>query len=167
VCRLETTTLTPKPSSAGEARRWVTELLTRWDLAALVDDLRLVVSELVSNAVLHARTAVEVALSVGEGVIELAVRDRNPRTPRPRVANRGAEAPGGRGLLLVQELSDDWGVSERMDGKDVWFRVAAPEGWRYASRCVCPKRPTETDERRTSSGARVVVMDPPTLPGTS
>ncbi|HET6909407.1 MAG TPA: ATP-binding protein [Mycobacteriales bacterium] len=166
MCRLETTTLTPEPASAGEARRWVTDLLNRWDLAAVVDDLRLVVSELVSNAVLHARTAVEVVLSVGEGVIELAVRDRNPRTPRPRVANRGAEAAGGRGLLLVQELSDDWGVSERMDGKDVWFRVAAPEGWRYANACVCSDKPAETDERRTSSGARVIVMDPRALPGT-
>lgn len=167
MCRYETTTLTPDPSSVGEARRWVGDLLTRWDLAAAIDDLRLVVSELVSNAVLHARTAVDVALSVGEGVIELAVRDRNPRTPRPRVADRGLDATGGRGLLLVQELSDDWGVSERMDSKEVWFRVAAPEGWRYASRCACPQPPTTSDERRTSSGARVIQMNPRRLPGTS
>jgi anti-sigma regulatory factor (Ser/Thr protein kinase) len=167
VCRLETTTLTPEPASVGEARRWVSDLLARWDLAALVDDLRLVVSELVSNAFLHARTAVDVVLSVGEGVVELAVHDHNARTPRPRVADRGLDAAGGRGLLLVQELSDSWGVSERMDGKDVWFRIAAPQGWRYSSRCVCPAPPASTDERRTPSGARVILMDPRELPGAS
>lgn len=162
MCRYEQTRLPPEPASAGAARRWVAQLLTGWGLAAAADDLRLVVSELVSNAVLHARTVVEVALSVAEGVIELAVVDHNPRSPRPRAANPGVEATGGRGLLLVQELSDDWGLHESADGKAVWFRVAAPDGWDYARRCGCAESQPAT-QRRTASGHRVVLMD--ALPG--
>jgi len=114
--------LPAQPRSTGVARRWVADLLTRWDLTGAVDDFRLVVSELVSNAVLHARTAIEVVLSIADGVIELAVRDSNPRSQRPRVIDPSLDATGGRGLLLVQELSDEWGVAERMNGKDVWLR---------------------------------------------
>ena len=114
--------LPAQPRSTGVARRWVADLLTRWDLTGAVDDFRLVVSELVSNAVLHARTAIEVVPSIADGVIELAVRDSNPRSQRPRVIDPSLDATGGRGLLLVQELSDEWGVAERMNGKDVWLR---------------------------------------------
>jgi len=165
VCRYEQTTLPPDPAAAGQARRWLTELLVRWDLADAADDLRVVVSELVSNAVLHARTILDVALSVAEGVLELSVSDRDPRSPRPRPQRSDDYATGGRGLVLVEALSDDWGIAERMGGKEVWFRVAAPAGWRYAEACVC----TETAgnaHQRTASGRRVTVMDPDALPGT-
>ena len=166
MCRYEETRLPSDPSSAREARRWVAELLARWDLTDAVEDLRLVVSELVSNAVVHARTGVDVVLSIAEGVLELVVRDHNPRSPRPRARRADDAATGGRGLLLVEELSDAWGVAERMDGKDVWFRVAAPRGWRYADACVCAE-PTSDGERRTASGRRVVPMTPGPLPGES
>ena len=122
MCRSAVIELPAQPRSTGVARRWVADLLTRWDLTGAVDDFRLVVSELVSNAVLHARTAIEVVLSIADGVIELAVRDSNPRSQRPRVIDPSLDATGGRGLLLVQELSDEWGVAERMNGKDVWLR---------------------------------------------
>lgn len=164
MCRYEETRLPPEPSAAGQARAWVAERLAAWDVTGVVDDVRLVVSELVSNAVLHARTVIEVVLSIAEGVIELAVRDHNPRTPRPRVQRADDAATSGRGLMLVEALSDDWGVAERMEGKEVWFRLAAPSGWRYAHRCVCAEDPGG-DIRRLGSGRRVVVMDPDALPG--
>lgn len=164
MCRYEETRLPASPASARAARQWVSGLLDGWDLSEAADDLRLVVSELVSNAILHARTAVDVVLSIAEGVLELVVRDHNPRSPRPRVRKADDAATTGRGLLLVDELSDDWGVAERMDGKEVWFRVAAPQGWRYADACIC-RESSHEDVRRTASGRRVVRMDPETLPG--
>ncbi len=166
MCRYDETTLPPEPSAAGRARSWVAERLSAWEVSAVVDDLRLVVSELVSNAVLYARTAVDVMLSIGEGVIELTVRDHNPRTPRPRPQQADEAATGGRGLVLVEALSDDWGVAERMAGKEVWFRLSAPDGWCYAAQCVCPEQGVH-DVRRLGSGRRVVVMDTDTLPGTA
>jgi anti-sigma regulatory factor (Ser/Thr protein kinase) len=69
-------------------------------VADVVDDLRRMISEPVSTAVLHARTAIDVAVSIGEGVIELRVRDHNPRTDLaaaavpPGVPLRGRLAPG-------------------------------------------------------------------------
>ena len=164
MCRYEETELSPLPASVSEARRWVTDLLARWDLAAAVDDLRLVVSELVGNAVVHARTMLHVTVSIADGVLELTVGDHSPRSPRPRAQRADDPAIGGRGLMLVEALSDDWGVSERMDGKEVWFRVAAPAGWRYANRCVCAE-PDSHSARRTGSGRRVIVMNPDDLPG--
>ncbi len=164
MCRYEETTLPPEPSAPGRARAWVGDRLSAWDVAAVVEDLRLVVSELVSNAVLYAKTTIDVALAIGEGVIELTVRDHNPRSPRPRPQLPDDAATGGRGLMLVEALSDDWGVSERMGGKEVWFRLAAPQGWRYANRCVCTE-PATPETRRLGSGRRVVVMEPDTLPG--
>ena len=164
MCRYEQTTLPPHPAAAGHARRWLTDLLIQWDLADAADDLRVVVSELVSNAVLHARTALDVALSIAEGVLELSVSDRDPRSPRPRPQRADDSATSGRGLVLVEALSDDWGISQRMDGKDVWFRVAAPAGWRYAQACVCTEA-ARGAHRRAASGRRVAVMNPQALPG--
>lgn len=164
MCRYERTTLPPTTVAAGQARAWMVDLLDRWDLATSVEDLRLVTSELVSNAVLHARTVIDVALSVAEGVVELSVSDRDARSPRPRPQRPDATAVGGRGLMLVELLSDDWGVAERMDGKEVWFRVATP-GWRYADACTCDE-PNDEDHRRTASGQRVALLEPEAPPGT-
>ncbi len=165
VCRYEQTTLPPEPSAAGRARAWVADRLGAWDVAGDVDDLRLVVSELVSNAVLYAKTTIDVVLSIGEGVVELTVCDRSPGTARPQAKPADDGATGGRGLVLVQALSDDWGVTERMDGKHVWFRTALPPGWRYTDRCVCARR-SASGTRTLGSGRSVVVIDPGALPGT-
>ena len=164
MCRYARTTLPPSPRAAGEARVWVADLLGRWDLAPVIDDLRLVASELVSNAVLHARTVIDVALSVSDGTLELSVNDCDGRSPRPRPQRPDDTSTGGRGLFLVEALSDDWGVAERMDGKEVWFRIAAPPGSRRTAACACPHR--TDDYRRTASGQRVALIEPDVLPGT-
>jgi anti-sigma regulatory factor (Ser/Thr protein kinase) len=163
MCRYDETHLPPNPAAPSLARRWIDDRLGTWELTSAADDLRLVVSELVTNAVLHARTSVQVQLAIAEGVLELVIRDGNPRSPRPRVVRPDNAATGGRGLLLVEELSDAWGVADRSDGKEVWFRVAAPEGWRYAGACICAE-PTQEDATRTASGRRVVRIQPGAFP---
>jgi anti-sigma regulatory factor (Ser/Thr protein kinase) len=91
----------------------------------LVDRVVLVTSELVTNAILHARTDVGLDVSVEESSIVLEVTDSSPvPIPPPRVPD--PEDTSGRGLFLVDVLSDAWGVrSADGGGKTVWIRVNA------------------------------------------
>jgi anti-sigma regulatory factor (Ser/Thr protein kinase) len=86
--------------------------------------VELLVSELVTNAVLHARSDVEVRLSTSDRGLRVDVADSSNR--RPVMRTRDESAMTGRGLGLVAELSTEWGVDEIVDGgKSVWFVVAA------------------------------------------
>jgi CheY-like chemotaxis protein/anti-sigma regulatory factor (Ser/Thr protein kinase) len=114
--------LPPEPESAARARRWVTEVLRDWRLTDLMDDVLLVVSELVGNAVRHARTDLRVVLSRGDTAVRVEVEDHGPGTPEPRLPDDRAE--GGRGLLLVGVVSQAWGVEDLADGKSVWADVS-------------------------------------------
>ena len=163
MCRYEHTSFSPELPAVGAARSWVSGRLLGWDLVDAIDDCRLVVSELVSNAVLHARTVIDVTLSIAEGVLELSVSDRDRRAPQPRQPPPGELATGGRGLLLVASMSDEWGTAEKLTGKAVWFRRAAPSAWCYASACVCGEV-SDDHGTRSASGHRVVLMDPSRWP---
>jgi hypothetical protein len=89
---------------------------------AVVADAELCVSELVTNAVVHARTELEVLVSVDAAVVRLEVHDLSPRAPRQRL--RGPGATTGRGLEMVRLLSRDWGVDPRPgQGKAVWCEL--------------------------------------------
>jgi anti-sigma regulatory factor (Ser/Thr protein kinase) len=81
----------------------------------------LLLSELVTNAVVHAGTDVEVRLTSNEGVLRVEVSDGNPRLPAAR--RPSALAGTGRGLHLVQALASSWGVVPVAGGKMVWFEV--------------------------------------------
>jgi anti-sigma regulatory factor (Ser/Thr protein kinase) len=110
--------------SAPEARRFVHETLrgrTRDDTLRTVE---LLACELVTNAVVHARSEVELRLRRLDGRVRLEVADRSPAPPRRR-DSYGTEALGGHGMLLVEELADDWGVARRDRGKVVWCEVRA------------------------------------------
>jgi anti-sigma regulatory factor (Ser/Thr protein kinase) len=123
-------------------------------LDALVDDAVLLTSELVTNAVLHAGTPVQVTCrlladaSIGgtsrylDGwVVEIAVLDRRPallRTDLPRSAAEAAERVSGRGLLLPAELASAWGVTYARAAKAVWFRMALPEPESEPAAGSCP-----------------------------
>lgn len=96
---------------------------------ARVEQAALLVSELVTNAVLHGRTdVVRLALAVDDRTVEVAVHDRSPDAPVV-----GAAEPSdlhGRGLLLVERLAEAWGVTPLPGegegaggGKAVWFRL--------------------------------------------
>lgn len=110
----------PDTSQVLEARRFVSGVLTSWGCEA--DDAALLVSELATNAVLHARSEFTVRLQVDRGRIRVEVVDRNSRVPSFAVVP--PDAHSGRGLMLVQALASAWGVeSHADDGKTIWFEL--------------------------------------------
>lgn len=86
---------------------------------AVVEDAVLLVSELVTNSVLHGGPPVVVAVDCDEETLHVRVRDGSTRMPEPRDALQADE--NGRGLALVATMSDAWGVETEPDGKRVWF----------------------------------------------
>ena len=112
----------PAARSVVEARRRVSEALQEWHLVALCDAVVLLTSELVTNAVLHARTPVTVTVTrEGDGV-RVSVADGSHVTPARR--RTSATATTGRGLQLLDKLADHWAVDTDSHGKTVWFTVS-------------------------------------------
>lgn len=162
MCRHAELGLEPTPQAAGEARRFVVDTCRQWGIDDAVDEVTLAVSELVTNAALHARTHIDLELCVTGPAMTVSVIDRNPRPPVVRpvrldlladldasvsaspdrddrhpatyVGSSGSVA-GGRGLLIVDALAGEWGVAERADGKEVWLTV--PVRWTHEDHCVC------------------------------
>jgi anti-sigma regulatory factor (Ser/Thr protein kinase) len=116
---IERVELAPRPSSAATARQLARVVAGTHRLGDdLADALCLVVSELVTNAVLHARTELVLTLEVRPGVVRVAVRDRSPAALAVR--NYPPDAVTGRGLGVVAALSRTWGMVADADGKLVW-----------------------------------------------
>lgn len=113
--------LTPEPGAPGAARTWVGDVLTGWP-EDRVQIARLLVSELVTNAVLHARTEILVAHSADGTRVRFEVNDRHSGGPVPKRYSR--DSPTGRGMHLVASLADEWGVERDAAGKTVWFAVS-------------------------------------------
>jgi anti-sigma regulatory factor (Ser/Thr protein kinase) len=118
------------PASVAVARQQLTADLTAAGIfGAAVGDAALVVSELMSNAIRHARPLpganVQVAWALGDGAVEVAVSDGGSPT-RPQQANESLSSLGGRGLDIVEYLSRNWGVRTNDDGITVWAVLAAP-----------------------------------------
>lgn len=106
-------------SSESQARHFVLRHLADHDLSYLTDDVQLVVSELATNALVHARTPFTVSLRALDRSVLLTVRDGAMSGPMV-VAPRNLDL-GGRGMMIVQGLSRDWGVSvDAGGGKSVW-----------------------------------------------
>jgi hypothetical protein len=114
----------PEDDTPGTARHLLEEAFHQWggDAAVLLDDARLLLSELVSNAVLHARSPLLVSIRWQASSVRLAVRDKSPDIPTVRSELRDA-GWGGWGLQVVQELSRNWGVDATPDGKTVWAEL--------------------------------------------
>ncbi|MET7639357.1 ATP-binding protein [Streptomyces sp. NPDC005438] len=113
-------TLPREPESAATARRLVRAACAAWHLDDLAEEGALVVSELVANAVQHARReSIRVVVErAAQDVVRVAVADLSRERPVEREADDDEE--GGRGLLLVAALAADWGTDERHWGKVVW-----------------------------------------------
>lgn len=109
------------PASAARARDFVCAHLLVHGLPTLVDDLRLVTSELTTNAMEHAQTPFRLTLAREGHSVLLSVQDGS--SGLPRLAHVGSAEPHGRGLALVDRLSSGWGVDvEAGATKVVWAR---------------------------------------------
>ncbi|MEU2507766.1 ATP-binding protein [Streptomyces sp. NPDC007863] len=117
------------------ARDFTRTALTEWgwlpaagaDRRAAAEDVLLVVSELVTNACLHAEGPERLRVVRLATTVRLEVTDRGAGQPAPRTPHR-AGRPGGHGMFIVQRLCLDWGI-QRMPGapgKTVWAELAAP-----------------------------------------
>ncbi|HUR74886.1 MAG TPA: ATP-binding protein [Sporichthya sp.] len=167
MCDQSSLALPPALRAAGAARRFAAAECRRWGLQSLCEDVALTLSEVVTNALVHAESPAKVTLSLTAEYLEVAVSDDSPRTPIVRPARvdlnadidalldraahdpRGSTPPGGlhigpsgsiaggRGMLIVDAVADEWGVTARSSGKEVWFRLRTPAD-RPAVSCLCP-----------------------------
>lgn len=113
-------TLPMEPTAAKQARDFLAEVCCDRHEARVLDDAQLLVSELVGNAVRHGAPPIELEVRCAGGdALQIRVRDSADDGPTPRTAD--ADAEGGRGLALVDLLSDDWGTDPEPSGKAVWF----------------------------------------------
>ena len=134
------------PRSAGAARRLTRDTLRDWGLPSLAEDAELIVGELLANAVTHGaqpgggrepgQEDLGLRLRCGTGVVICAVLD--PSDAGPVVKAPGGAEPSGRGLRIVDALSDAWGWSPITGrGKAVWAVLSVPHG-RADGRWVVP-----------------------------
>jgi anti-anti-sigma factor len=115
--------LAPTATAPAAARLYVRDVLQYWRLALpdqdVIDRAELLADELVTNAVVHARTSVRLRLELRGDVLHLGVHDASPRLLR--LVPDDPERETGRGLRLVERLATSWGVQRRPDdGKVVW-----------------------------------------------
>ncbi|MCK1814929.1 ATP-binding protein [Streptomyces sp. XM4011] len=119
----------PEPSEVRRARHWLRERLAGTGVSpGQVDTLTLLVSELVTNAVVHTGSPAVLRLVMRESAcrhpVRLEVADRSALAPRPRSAD--TDDTCGRGLELVDLLADRWGWQREPAGKRVWCELDCP-----------------------------------------
>ncbi|MCQ0024811.1 SpoIIE family protein phosphatase [Streptomyces somaliensis DSM 40738] len=114
-----------EPERISTARRQVRELLHDWADGEQVDSAALMVSEMVTNVLLHtdgdARLVAEVRGEHGRRRLRVEVADSSDELPHRR--RPGEMASSGRGLMLMEGLADAWGVDPRGEGKSIWFEL--------------------------------------------
>lgn len=110
------------PESVSLARRFVVEQLHGCP-ADLCERAALLVSELATNAVKHARSRFEVAIETSREKVRVEVRDFGDGSPRRREPFPSELT--GRGLMIVDAMAESWGVSEEEDSKVVWFELTS------------------------------------------
>ena len=143
----------PAPETAGDARLFVLETLRDWGVEHSTDDIILLASELVTNAVIHAESMLELTIRRLPDAVEVVVADRVPERAVPKAGPLSVDTSpstdngrnGGLGLALAGALATTWGVSYSKDDKAVWFRIQdEPTGTELA-----PPLPTRPPRRRT------------------
>jgi anti-sigma regulatory factor (Ser/Thr protein kinase) len=106
----------------ARARAWIRDVVRSWSVEAVdPETVALVVSELLTNALLHASKPVDIAIDVEPGRMRVEVWDSSPRAvARPRGGPLDPDDVGGWGLEIVDRLSDGWGVEQSNSRKCVW-----------------------------------------------
>jgi anti-sigma regulatory factor (Ser/Thr protein kinase) len=114
----------PRPEHVRDARDHVAHLLRQrgWSDVA-VEKARLVISELTTNAILHAQTRFELSCQI-DGTARFEVRDWDPYS-LPRVLEPQPHRAGGLGLRLIDAIATDWGVEKHAASKVVWCTLDA------------------------------------------
>lgn len=108
-------------ASAGGARRFVAATLAAWQLDQLEEVACLLVSELVSNVVLHAATELDLHIRRSDGRVRVEVHDGDVRLPERKFYSPTSTT--GRGLVFLAELAQGWGADPTPSGKVVWFEL--------------------------------------------
>ena len=112
------------PEAATNARHDVDRLMRTWGLDDLRDQVALLTTELVSNAVRHATTDIALSVTLDGDVLRVEVRDHAlDRAPRLRDPDRS----GGYGLHIVAAVADAWGHRTQPNHKSVWFELKRPQ----------------------------------------
>jgi anti-sigma regulatory factor (Ser/Thr protein kinase) len=105
-----------------QARRFIDQVLWDWGYSgALAEDARLLISELATNAVRHAKSTFRVGARIERGHLRLSVRDES--SVEPRMLEVAPEGPRGHGLRVVAALSEEWGFDSIPGGKEVWAKL--------------------------------------------
>jgi anti-sigma regulatory factor (Ser/Thr protein kinase) len=113
--------LPPDPRSAARARQAVAEACGQWGVPDLIDTGTLAVSELVTNAIVHADSPIMVLAEYDDGNLTMAVADGESRLPT--LLPPDAVREGGRGVAIVDQLGATWGVQTTVLGKIVWVNL--------------------------------------------
>jgi anti-sigma regulatory factor (Ser/Thr protein kinase) len=127
---LESHSVPTTPASVSDARAWAASHLAAWDLAPLADDVTLVVSELVTNAIRAERAhgsegRVGLVMELRGAALTVSVFDGQPYGDELAAGDPGADAESGRGLWLVGALTRKWGILPTGAGKAVWAALDA------------------------------------------
>ena len=147
------------PAAAGEARRRVRAAIRSWPVPVEEDVALLLTSELVTNAVRHEPgQAVMLVISCSSDRLRVDVHDTSRSWPA--VADVPADAETGRGLLLVETLSDEWGFYRTPAGKAVYFTLVSQPG-----QLGQPGQPDQPDQEN-QAGLAVPAARPPSALGT-
>jgi anti-sigma regulatory factor (Ser/Thr protein kinase) len=112
----------PRPERVRDARDHVADLLRQrgWSEAA-IEKARLVISELATNAILHAQTPFELRCQI-DGCARFEVRDWDPQSV-PLVVDPRPDGSGGLGLRLIEAIATEWGVDRHAEFKVVWCTI--------------------------------------------
>ncbi|CAN5169938.1 hypothetical protein BH18ACT4_BH18ACT4_10590 [soil metagenome] len=108
-----------RATSVADCRHWLADVLGGDRDDVLRDRAVLLLSELATNAVVHARTDYRVTATVGADRLRVEVSDGSPTLPE--AGTTALDSPGGRGIRLVDTVSESWGVEPSRTGKAVWF----------------------------------------------
>jgi anti-sigma regulatory factor (Ser/Thr protein kinase) len=115
------------PGAPCASRLFVTKLLHGLECRQSIEDAALVVTELATNAVVHARSAFVVSIGSSGGAVRVEVSDGS-RTP-PSMRRPSLRARGGRGLSIVDAVASTWGVIHTSNGKIVWAQLPPAPRW--------------------------------------